>query len=106
MQLCVTDQNATLSMPLKSKRKPADSGAQPKAHRQQFTLLPEDVELIEDLRKRYQDRESQQISAYVEVPKSRIVRAGLRALKEMSDAKLQKTINSVEKPPEGRPKRK
>lgn len=76
----------------------------PRAVRQQYTLLPEDVDSIETIRKRFQDLESRECGLYVEVTKSRVIRAGLRALSEMSDSKLQKMMNMTEKLPEGRRK--
>lgn len=88
----------------KNKSVTANSSSPPKAKRCQFTLPPDDVGLIDKLRKRYQDLTLPESETYVEVAKSEVVRAGLQALNEMSDKKLQKAIASIEKLPEGRPK--
>lgn len=78
---------------------------QGKAKRCQFTLSPEDVVLIDELRIRYQKILVPGTDEYVEVAKSEIVRAGLRALGEMSDKKLRRAVQEIEKLQEGRPKK-
>ena len=82
---------------LKNKRK------RPTAKRCQFTLPPEDIDLIEELRSRYQTEEKKTNEGYVDVAKSEIIRAGLKALSKMADSKLKKVVNEVEKLKQGRP---
>ena len=77
-----------------------------KAVQQQFTMLPSDVELIDQLRKKYR-READKIKAtYVEIAKSEVVRAGIHVLKKMNREELYAAIENIEVLKEGRPKKK
>ena len=87
-------------------RKPAKlAGDSGKAVQRQFTMLPADAELIEKLRRRYQQEALKRKAMPVDIAKSEIIRAGIHSLKKMSMDDLYETIENVEELKEGRPKK-
>ena len=91
--------------------KPKPDEENPKSHKKakgcQFSLLPEDVERIEDLRLRYQRLALERSNRPVDIAKSEIVRAGIYALIKMNDPQFFKRVEEVEELKEGRrPKEK
>jgi hypothetical protein len=76
-----------------------------KAVQQQFTMLPSDVELINNLRGKYQREAGRRKAPYVEIAKSEVIRAGIHVLKKMSLGELYTAIENIEVLKEGRPKK-
>ncbi|BAZ36861.1 hypothetical protein NIES4101_27810 (plasmid) [Calothrix sp. NIES-4101] len=70
-----------------------------KVVRDSFTFPLEDVELIRNLMSRC-------LGSALSTNKSEIIRAGLHALKNMTDAQLVQAVGSLEKVKTGRPSRK
>jgi hypothetical protein len=87
-------------------RKPVKLAAKSdKAVQRQFTMLPSDAALIEELRRKYQREALKRKTVPVDIAKSEIVRAGIHSLKKMSGEDLFATIEDVEELKEGRPKK-
>ena len=87
-------------------RKPAKLAAKSdKAVQRQFTMLPSDADLIEELRRKYQREALKRKTIPVDIVKSEIVRAGIHSLKKMSGEDLFAAIEDVEELKEGRPKK-
>jgi hypothetical protein len=84
-------------------RKPMQMAA--KAVQRQFTMLPSDSELIDQLRFRYQRQALLVRSEPADIAKSEVVRAGLHSLRTMSDKQLYAEIEAIEELKEGRPKK-
>lgn len=78
-----------------------------KARGATFSLLGSDVELVKEICGRYQTifKKINGENEYVEVPKSRVIRAAVALLNARTDEELYKAVNSVEKPKEGRPRK-
>ncbi|MFL6333063.1 MAG: hypothetical protein ACJ754_06930 [Pyrinomonadaceae bacterium] len=69
-----------------------------------FSMLPSEIDLIQDLRRRYQRRcLTAHKDSPADVTKSEIVRAGLTTLKGMSDDDLFKAVEDLTELKEGRP---
>lgn len=68
----------------------------PKLIRDSFTMPEFDYVRIKALKSRL-------LAAGVEIKKSEVLRAGLLALESMTDARLQKVVNQVERIKTGRP---
>jgi hypothetical protein len=76
----------------------------PKAVQKQFTMLPAEVELIEELRLRFQREALVRTSKPVDIARSEVVRAGILSLSKMKPDKLYKAVEAVEELKEGRRK--
>ncbi len=78
-----------------------------KARGATFSLLGPDHELVKELCGRYQTifKKINGENEYVEVPKSRVIRADVALLSKRTDEELYVAVNSVEKPKEGRPRK-
>ncbi|CAN5140258.1 hypothetical protein BH20ACI1_BH20ACI1_08170 [soil metagenome] len=72
----------------------------------QFTMLPLESELIEDIRHRYQKEAITITNKPVDIVRSEIVRAGILALSKMSPKDLYQQLEEVPILKEGRPKKK
>src|SRR5689334_13333323 len=77
----------------------------PKAVLKQFTMLPADVELIEELRFRFQQEALNRSSKPVDINRSEIVRAGIHTLNKLRPSKLYQALDAVEELKEGRRKK-
>ena len=78
---------------------------QKKAKNCNFSLLPQDEELINSLRLRYQKIAVPNSNKPIEITKSEIVRAGIHYLKTLNNSQLIKAIDTIEELKEGRPKK-
>jgi hypothetical protein len=76
----------------------------PKAVQKQFTMLPAEVELIEELRLRFQREALARTSKPVDIARSEVVRAGLHSLSKLNPNKLYQAVEAVEELKEGRRK--
>ena len=76
-----------------------------KAVQRQFTMLPSDADLIEELRRKYQREALKRKSSPVDIAKSEIIRAGILSLERMSAQDLFEIIEAVEELKEGRPRK-
>ena len=70
----------------------------------QFTMLPSESELIEEIRVRYQKEALSVSNKPADIVRSEIVRAGIWALNNMSSEDLYKHLDNLETLKEGRPK--
>lgn len=87
------------------KKKEVTNPPPKKAKNCNFSLLPEEEDLINSLRLRYQKIAIPDSKKPVEITKSEIVRAGIHHLETLNNSQLIKAINSVEELKEGRPKK-
>jgi hypothetical protein len=86
-------------------RKPSKIAVK-KAVQRQFTMLPSDTELIEKLRRKYQDEAGKRKKGTpVDIARSEVIRAGIHSLRKMSAEELFSTIEDVEVLKVGRPKK-
>jgi len=67
-------------------------------------MLPAEVELIEELRLRFQREALVRTSKPVDIARSEVVRAGIHSLSKMKPGKLYKAVEAVEELKEGRRK--
>jgi len=72
----------------------------------QFTMLPAESDLIEEMRVRYQKEALSVSHKPADIVRSEIVRAGIWALNNMSSKVLYKHLENLETLKEGRPKTK
>ena len=92
----------------KSKKKVSkiDKGAK-RVAKPHYSIPPEDIDLIETLRSRYQSLALKKKSNVpADIAKSEIVRAGVHALKNLSDSQFYKAIESLQRLSKGRPEKK
>ena len=68
-------------------------------------MLPADVELIEELRFRFQQEALNRASKPVDINRSEIVRAGIHTLNKLKPGKLYQALEDVEELKEGRRKK-
>ncbi len=71
----------------------------------QFTMLPSESEMIEEIRCRYQKEALSVSNKPADIVRSEIVRAGIFALSKMSSKDLYKQLEELEILKEGRPKK-
>lgn len=78
-----------------------------KAAKPHYSIPPEDIDLIENLRSRYQTLALKKKSNVpADIAKSEIVRAGVHALNNLSDSQFYKVIESLQRLNKGRPAKK
>lgn len=68
-------------------------------------MLPADVDLIEELRLRFQRESLARTSKPVDINRSEIVRAGIHSLSKLKPEKLYQALEAIEELKEGRRKR-
>lgn len=85
-----------VSVPISDK---VEEKEQPKVKRDSFTIPVSDYEIINNIRKRC-------LACALNVNKSEVIRAGLHALQNMTDAELIAMMESLEKVKTGRPANK
>jgi hypothetical protein len=90
---------------VKRKTPTAPAVPPPKAVQKQFTMLPAEVDLIEDLRLRFQREALVRTSKPVDIARSEVIRAGIHSLNKMKPGKLYKAVEAVEELREGRRKK-
>lgn len=91
------------------KNKPVETvaaKADGKAVSRLYTMLLTEADMVEDLRFRYQKEALTKKSKAVDITKSKIIRAGIRALSKMSKDQLYNAVEQVEELQEGRPPKK
>jgi hypothetical protein len=84
-------------------RKPAKIAV--KAIQRQYTMLPADADLIDEIRDRYQGEARKRRRGPVDIAKSEVIRAGILLLDTLRDKQLYTAIERVETLHEGRPKK-
>ena len=90
----------------KKKVSKIDKGGK-KAAKPHYSIPPEDIDLIETLRSRYQTLALEKKSNIpADIAKSEIVRAGVHALNNLTDAQFYKVIESLQRLSRGRPEKK
>jgi hypothetical protein len=68
-------------------------------------MLPADIDLIEELRKRFQQEALTRTPKPADINRSEIVRAGIHSLSKLKPGKLYQALDAVEELKEGRRKK-